>query len=308
MKKQVPAARRGTWGRRDAFRLGGVGLATLGLAACSRVDGGGGGGDGEESGSTLERLREQGFVAVGLANEIPFGFVDDQGNPAGQSPAVAQAVFEELGVPEIQASSVSWDGLIPGLNANRFDVIAAGVFITPERCEQVAFSEPTATSPEAFLVAEGNPHNIQHFTDFVDNPDIKLAVLNASVEQSYAEHFEVPSGQLELIPDQTTGYELLEAGRVDAISMLNVSHQFLLQERGGDFEVTEPFYPEIDGKEEKGWGGLCVRQQDTELLDEINRVIAEFKESGRLLELGEEWGFTEADLPDEKTTAELCEG
>lgn len=306
MKKQVPAIRRGTWGRRDALRLGGVGLATMGLAACTRVDGGGG--DEEGGAGTLDRLREQGFVAVGLANEIPFGFVDDAGDPAGQSPAVAKAVFEELGVPEIQASSVNWDGLIPGLNANRFDVLAAGVFITPERCEQVAFSEPTATSPEAFMVAEGNPHNIQHFTDFADNPDLTLAVLNGSVEQTYANYFEVPEGQQELIPNQTAGFELLEAGRVDAISMLKVSHEYLLQERGGDFEVTEPFFPEVDGKEEKGWGGLCVRQQDTELLEEINRVIAEFRESGRLLELGEEWGFTEADLPDDMTTDQLCEG
>ncbi len=306
MKKQVPAVKRGTWGRRDALRLGGVGLATAGLAACSRVDSGGGG---EEGGpSLLERLREQGFVAVGLANEIPFGFIDGSGEPAGQSPAVAQAVFEELGVPEIQASPVAWDGLIPGLQANRFDVIAAGMFITPERCEQVAFSEPTATSPEAFMVKEGNPENIQHFTDFADNPDLTLAVLNGSVEQTYAEHFGVPEDQMELISNQTAGYELLESGRADAMSMLSVSHTYLLLDRGGPFEVTEAFFPEIDGKEERGWGGLAFRQEDTELLEEVNRVIAEFKENGRLLELGEEWGFTEADLPDDTTTAQLCEG
>lgn len=306
MKKQGPARRRGTWGRRDAFRLGGVGLAVAGLSACTRVDGNGGAN--EDGKSTLERLREQGFVAVGLANEIPFGFVDDAGDPAGQSPAVAQAVFEELGVPEIQASPVNWDGLIPGLDANRFDVLAAGVFITPDRCGQVAFTEPTATSPEAFMVASGNPHNIQHFEDFADNPDLKLAVLNGSVEQTYAEYFGVPDGQMELIGNQTAGYELLESGRVDAVSMLSVSHHYLLQERGGDFEVSEPFFPVMDGKEEKGWGGLCVRQDDTELLEEMNRVIAEFTESGRLLELGEEWGFTEDDLPDGTSTAELCEG
>lgn len=307
MKNQGPARRRGTWGRRDALRLGGAGLAVAGLAACSRVDEGGGNGDGNGQ-STLERLREQGFVAVGLANEIPFGFVDDAGDPAGQSPAVAAAVFEELGVPEIQASPVNWDGLIPGLNANRFDVLAAGVFITPERCEQVAFTEPTATSPEAFMVAAGNPHDIQHFEDFADNPDITLAVLNGSVEQTYAEYFGVPADQMELIGNQTAGYELLEAGRVDAISMLSVSHHYLIQERGGDFDVSDPFFPVMDDKEEKGWGGLCVRPEDTELLEEMNRVIAEFTESGRLLELGEEWGFTEDDLPDGTSTAELCEG
>ncbi|WP_026127608.1 ectoine/hydroxyectoine ABC transporter substrate-binding protein EhuB [Nocardiopsis lucentensis] len=277
-----------------------------GLAACSRVEDGGGG---EEGGtSALERLREQGFVTIGLANEIPFGFMNDAGEPAGQSPAVAAAVFEELGVAEVRPEPVAWDGLIPGLIANQFDVIAAGMFITPERCEQVAFSEPTATSPEAFLVEEGNPGDISHFTSFVDNPDLRLAVLNGSVEQTYAEEFGIPEDQLELIPDQTTGYELLEQGRVDAVSMLKVSHEYLLIDRGGPFEVTEAFFPEIDGKEQRGWGGLALRQGDTELLAEVNRVIGEFKESGRLLELGEEWGFTEADLPDDTTTEQLCEG
>ena len=302
MKNQGPARRRGTWGRRDAFRLAGVGAAAAALAptlaSCSRA--------GEAA--SLEDLREQGFVRVGLANEIPFGFVDGAGEAAGQSPAVAQAVFEELGVPEIVATSTSWDGLIPGLQNNQFDILAAGVFITPERCQEVAFSEPTATAPEAFMVAEGNPYGIQHFEDIAADPDIRLAVLNASVEQTYAEYFGVSDDQMELIPDQTTGFELLENGRVDAISMLKVSHEYLLIERGGAFEVTEPFYPVMDDKEEKGWGGLCLRQGEDELLEEVNRVIAEFTESGRLLELGEEWGFTEDDLPDGTSTAELCEG
>ena len=307
MKKQVPARRRGTWARRDAFRLAGAGAAAAGLAACSRVDESG---NGENGGNTLERLREQGFVSVALANEVPFGFIDDAGEPAGQSPAVAAAVFEELGIPEIQAASTSWDGLIPGLQANQYDVIAAGVFITPDRCGEVAFTEPTATSPEAFLVAEGNPHDIEHFESFVDNPDLTVAVLNGSVEQDYAEYFGVPDGQMELIPDQTTAFELLEAGRVDAVSMLAVSHTYLLIERDleGEYTVTEPFFPVVDGFEERGWGGLCVRQEDEELLEEMNRVIAEFTESGRLLELGEEWGFTEDDLPDGTPTEELCEG
>ncbi|PWV45104.1 amino acid ABC transporter substrate-binding protein (PAAT family) [Nocardiopsis sp. L17-MgMaSL7] len=302
MKNQVPARRRGTWGRRDAFRLAGAGVAVAALApslaSCSRVS----------SGASLADLREQGFVRVGLANEIPFGFVDGSGEAAGQSPAVAKAVFEELGIPEIVATSTSWDGLIPGLQNDQFDVLAAGVFITPDRCQEVAFSEPTATAPEAFMVAKGNPKGIQHFEDIAADPDIRLAVLNASVEQNYAEYFGVPEGQMELIPDQTTGFEMLENGRVDAISMLKVSHEYLLMERGGDFDVTEPFYPVMDGKEEKGWGGLCLRQGDDEMLDEVNRVIAEFTESGRLLELGEEWGFTEDDLPDGTSTAELCEG
>src|SRR5690625_1048702 len=185
-----------------------MGLATAALApalaSCSRAEGG----------ASLGELREQGFVRVGLANEIPFGFVDDAGDPAGQSPAVAKAVFEELGVPEIVATATSWDRRVPGLQNNQFDSLAAGAFITPERGEEVAFSEPTATAPEAFLVELGNPAGIQTFEDIAADPDLRLAVLNASVEQTYAEYFGVAEDQMELIPDQTTGFEHLEAGRV----------------------------------------------------------------------------------------------
>ncbi len=47
--------------------------------------------------------------------------------------------------------------LIPGLQAGRFDIIAAGMFVNPKRCEQVQFSEPTYGIGQAFLVAEGQP-------------------------------------------------------------------------------------------------------------------------------------------------------
>ncbi|MEV2276098.1 ectoine/hydroxyectoine ABC transporter substrate-binding protein EhuB [Nocardiopsis sp. NPDC049922] len=303
MKKQVSAVNRGALGRRDAFRLGGVGLAVAGLAACSRVEDGGTGGGGA---ATLDTIRERGYVRVGLANEQPFGFIDGSGSWAGQSPSLAAAIFEELGVSEIQATPVTWDGLIPGLQSDRFDVVAAGMFVNPERCEQVLFSEPTAQSPEAFLVDSGNPFGITNFESFLDNEEAVLAVLNASVEQGYAESVGIPESQLEIISDQTQGYELLSSGRVDAVSMPSASNNYILQSRGGDFEVTEPFFPVIDGEEQRGYGALAFPLGNEALVDEVNAVLADFKENGRLLEIGQEWGFSEADLPGDVTTEELC--
>lgn len=292
--------------RRDLFRrAAAVGAVAIGgsvlLGACERRQ------DAAAGGLSLDAMREAGVVNVGLANEIPHGYIDDSGELAGQSPAVARAVFKELGVENIRPVPVAWDGLIPGLTQSRlFDVIAAGMFITPERCQVVRFSEPTAQSPEAFMVAKGNPHGIETFKSFVENPDAKVAILNGSVEQTYAKNFDVPDAQIELIPDQATGFDLLRAGRVDAISMLHVSHVFLLRERGGDFEVTEPFFPKIDGEEQRGVGAFAFRQEDTELVDEVNRVLAKFKENGKLLELGKKWGFNEESLPTDITTENLC--
>lgn len=290
------------WTRRDFFRrTAAMGAVAIGgaplLSACSEAGGA----------LDLEKLKNDGFIKVGLSNEKPFGFVATDGTVAGQSPAVCKAVFEELGVKDIQPSPVAWDGLIPGLKSGRFDVIAAGMFITPDRCAEVTFSEPTAQSPEAFMVDKGNPKNLTDFESVVKNK-AKVAVLNASVEQTYAEEFGVPAGQIELIPDQTTGFDLLKAGRVDAISMLHVSHTFLLKDLKleGKYDVTEPFFPVVKGEEQRGVGALAFRSDDSKIVDEVNRVIAEFKESGKLLELGQEWGFDEASLPGDATTAELC--
>lgn len=291
----------GTVSRRGLFRAGGIGLAAIAfgpaLAACSRT----------EDTVTLDSLRKQGFIQVAINNEAPFGYIDENGEVTGSSPELLRAIFAELGVPEVRAESVAWDGLIPGLKAKRFDAVAAGMYITPERCAEVAFAEPTYRVLQAFLVPAGNPHGLTTFDDIAANPDVTVAVLNASVEQGYAKGAGVSEAQIETVDNQTSAYELLSNGRVDAVALSTLSLNRLLNQRGGDFEVTEGFIPVVDGEEVTPAGGLAFRQSDTELLAEVNRVLADFKASGRLLEILEPFGFTEQELPGDLTTEQLCQ-
>lgn len=296
------------WRRREFFfRAGGTGLAVVAapalLSACGRDE------EAEVEGAlTLDGLREQGFITVGIANEQPYGFVDDGGEVTGESPELAKAIFAELGIEEVRADPVSWDGLIPGLTAGRYDMVAAGMFITPERCEEVTFSNPDYQGATAFMVPAGNPEGIATFEDIADNPDITLAVLNAAVEQGYAEELGVPGEQLEPLDDQVTAFEWLESGRVDAIALTNISLNWMLEQREAqdDFEVTEGFIPVIDGEEQIGAGGFVFRQEDTELVDAVNGALEEFKESGQLLEIIEPFGFAEENLPGDLTVDDFC--
>ncbi|MUL43953.1 ectoine/hydroxyectoine ABC transporter substrate-binding protein EhuB [Streptomonospora sp. PA3] len=292
-------------GRRDLLRVGGVTAAALaagpGLAACSRTEP-------AEGQTLLESLREKGSIKAAINNEPPFGFIDDNGKVTGEAPELLRAIVKEMGIDKIEAETVSWDGLIPGLKAGRYDVVAAGMYITPERCQEVAFAEPDYKVLEAFMVPKGNPKNISDYKSVAENPDIKIAVLNASVEQNYAEGNGVTKEQMTLGDNAVQMLDLLEQGRVDAVGLSTFSLNYQMEQRGmqDDYEVTEGFTPVVDGEEVIPAGGFAFRKENDEFLKEFNKVLADFKESGRLTEIGKPFGFDEAAHPGDLTTEELC--
>src|SRR5262245_11026843 len=111
--------------------------------------------------STFEKAKQDGYIRVGFANEAPFGFATPDGKLTGESPEVVKAVLAKIGISQVDGVLTEFGSLIPGLQAGRFDIIAAGMFINPKRCEQIQFSEPSYGIGQAFLVKKGNPKNIK---------------------------------------------------------------------------------------------------------------------------------------------------
>ncbi|MBZ9799837.1 MULTISPECIES: transporter substrate-binding domain-containing protein [Mesorhizobium] len=68
----------------------------------------------------------------------------------------------------IEPVVTEWGSLVPGLQASRFDFITAGMWIKPERCRNVLFSEPIATERGALLVPKGNPEGLHSYEDVRD--------------------------------------------------------------------------------------------------------------------------------------------
>ncbi len=132
--------------------------------------------------STLEQAKADGYIRVGFANEAPFGFATPAGELSGEAPVVAKAVLAKMGIPEVDGVLTEFGSLIPGLKAGRFDIIAAGMFVNPARCNEIAFSEPSYGIGQAMLVPAGNPKGIKDFASFADNGDLKLAVMAGAVE------------------------------------------------------------------------------------------------------------------------------
>jgi len=296
-----------TSSRRDFLRTAVLLSAAVPLAAagCSTTDP-----EKEKAGGgTLQKAKDAGSITVGFANEAPYGYTDKSGKLTGEAPELARVIFKNLGIDEIKGVQVDFGGLIAGLNAKRFDAIAAGMFINPERCASAAFANPEYVAKSAFMVKEGNPKGLKNEKDPAAK-GAKVGVLTGAVEAGYAEKTGVKKGDIKTFADQASAYEGLKAGRVDCIWLTRISLADLLSKHEGEgFEVTDAFTPVIDGKEQLGAGAFAFRKADSDLVDAWNAELAKLKQQNGLLPILQPFGFAEDDMPSpDDTAAKFCKG
>jgi len=274
----------------------GLGAATAVMAGGTRI---------AFAETALERAKAQGFIRVGFANEAPFGYATPDGKLTGEAPEVAKAVLAKMGIAQVDGVLTEFGSLIPGLKAGRFDIIAAGMFINPKRCAEIAFSEPSYGIGQAMLVTKGNPKAVKDFSTFAGNKDLKLAVMSGAVEVSYAKDAGIPEGQLVVLPDQSSLLAAVQSGRADgaALTALSIAD---MAKKGEGVESTTPF-GEVAGKSVKGHGGFGFRKDDKDLLDAFNAELKKFLGSPEHIALVTPLGFGKDYLPN-KTTEQLCKG
>jgi polar amino acid transport system substrate-binding protein len=273
------------------------------LGACQATGGGAAGG----GGGVLENARSAGTIKIGIAGEEPYGFTDVSGEVTGEAPAVARVVLQALGIAEVQAEQVDFGSLIPALNANRYDMVCAGMNITPERCGQAAFSIPDYSALTAFLVPTGNPEQVTKFED-VASKGLPLAVLSAAVEQGYAEAAGVPGGNISPYDDQNALLQAVTSGRAYAAALTDISLKWLAGKNpDAGVEVTEGFTPTENGQPVVSAGGFVFRQADNDLREAFNAELEKAHQDGRWVAAATPFGFSEANLPaDGLTTEQLC--
>ncbi|NEW39301.1 ectoine/hydroxyectoine ABC transporter substrate-binding protein EhuB [Nocardia cyriacigeorgica] len=284
---------------RYAAAFAGATLFAATLAGCTKTDT-------SADGDLLQSLQDSGTVTVGFAGEAPYSFEQD-GQLTGATVALHREIFKNLGIDTVDGVQTEFGALIPGLQAQRFDAVSAGMSILPKRCEQAAFSEPEFMYTTALMVKSGNPMNLTDMQSVKDS-GARMAAMTGAIESDYAASLGIDAT---LVGTPQDGLDAVTSGRADVFALTAISLNWLKNHSpGADVEVTPSFVAVIDGKPQIGAGGTVFRTTDQDLLAAYNAELKKItSDKAKYLSIVGPFGFTERELPDPNmTTEQLCKG
>ncbi len=262
------------------------------------------------SAATVQQLKSRGYIRVAIANEIPYGYMNLQGQAVGIAPDMARKVLARMGIHNIRWVVLPFGSLIPALKAGRVEMVAASQAILPARCQQVAFSEPNSSYGEGLLVTKGNPKKIHGYGDFARRSDLRMGIVSGADEIDFAHAMGIPDDQLVILNANVDAASALLSGRIDAYASTRLSVARLAA-KVPKLEVAQPFRdPVMNGKPVRSWGGFTFRKEDTALLAAFNRQLKAVQKTPFYAATLKHYGLPQKaiDAAEARTTAELCAG
>ena len=241
-------------------------------------------------------------IRIGFANEVPWAYPGDDNAPKGFVNAIALGILNKMGITNVEPVVTDWGGLIPGLQANRFDIITGGMYILKSRCENINFSDPIGVFGDAFIVAKGNPKNLQTYQDIKNAGSVIVTGAGYNIVE-VAKREGIADANIMQVPGPTEILAAVKAGRADAGGVTFFTAQNLAKESGGAIDVTDP------GKLPDwtfNWVGIGFRKADTDFLAEFNKALAEHMGSDAMMQAVAEYNYTKAQLPGDGSTEFAC--
>ena len=248
---------------------------------------------------SLEQYQKSGVIRIGYAVEAPYAFLSETGEVTGESPETAKMIVSRLGIKNIEWRQTDSNSLIPELESGQIDVIAAGMFITPERAKLVNFSQPSIHVMQALLVLRGNPHQIHSYDQVLVDSSLKIAVLSGSIEERIMQNMKTPEDQLITVPDALTGKQAVLTGLADGLALSSPTINWIIMHDNLDeFETAQPFeQPQDNLITKSGYVGFAIRKDETRLLKAWNAAMQDFIGSPEHLDIISRFGFTAEELP-----------
>ncbi|MCZ4282536.1 cystine ABC transporter substrate-binding protein [Kiloniella laminariae] len=229
-------------------------------------------------GELLATVKERGTLLVGLeATYPPFNYQDENGELVGFEVDVAKAIAERLGVTA-EFVPTKWDGMLAGLETERFDVITNQVTITEERQKKYDFSQPYTVSGIQVITLKDNQN------DYTVPADLEGKKVGVGLGSNYEDWLtaNVPGAEVSTYDENATKLQDLLVGRIDAFLNDRLAAAYLLEHSDGRIVAAgEPF--------DKQRMGVALRKNNEDLLLALNKAIDELRADGTLAAISQKW-------------------
>ena len=260
------------------------------------------------NGALAESLAERGKgdgLRVAFYNFKPYAYINEEDKLVGEQVDILRRVLSEMGLKVKDEIATEWGALIPGLKAGRFDVVAAGMFVTPKRCAEVRFSEPTFGIRQAFAVLRGNPEEISDYESIRDK-GLKVGAVSGAAQVGYARAAGIAEANIMQLPDNPTGIAALRAGRISAWAVSAPGVRDIVAGVPEQDLTSTPVFDAVAGKPAVSHGAFAFRGEDGAFVSRFNEVLVSFIGTPEHIALMKSHGMSEDELPT-LTTASLCE-
>ncbi|MER9250142.1 ectoine/hydroxyectoine ABC transporter substrate-binding protein EhuB [Mesorhizobium sp. M0590] len=252
--------------------------------------------------SLLEKIKNGEAIRIGYSDDPPWAYSGGNNEPLGISNTILLAVLKKMGATKIEPVVTEWGSLIPGLQAGRYDVISDAMYVLPERCRNVLFTDPINVGVNSMVVPRGNPKGLHSMEDVRDK-GLTLVTGSGFASLKSARDVGIPDDKLMQVPGYPEILQAVKAGRADA----GAGDYLTLKKAVNNDESLHLASPYTESGKQN-YSAFALPLNDQAAVDAINAVMEGYIGSDEMLASVSTYGYDKLLLPNGRTTAELCKG
>lgn len=229
--------------------------------------------------SSVEKIKANGKLVVGTSADYPpyefHAAVDGKDKIVGFDMDIAKEVADDLGV-KLEIKDMDFDGLLVALQANKVDMVFAGMTPTDERKENADFSDIYYEATHRFILRSGDEGSVKSFDDLKGK---KIGVQKGSIQEGIAKK-NLDEANIKALAKVTDLILDLKNNKVDAILVEEGVAKLYCQKNEG-ISVADNFVV----KDDNGGAAIAFSKGDTELQTEVNKTIKKLKDENKIEKL-----------------------
>ncbi|PID73438.1 MAG: amino acid ABC transporter substrate-binding protein [Desulfobacterales bacterium] len=231
--------------------------------------------------STLEKILQNGEIRVGFeAGYMPFEMTNNKGKFVGFDIDMAKEMAKAMGVKFVPVNT-AFDGIIPSLITDKFDIIMSGMTVTQERNLKINFADPYIIVGQAIILNKKHEGKVLSYKDLNNARFIVSSKLGTTGEQAVKR--KIPKCTYKSFETETEAFLEVINGKADAYvyDQPNCVVMMAQQGKGKAVFLDEPFT-----YEPLAWG---VRKGDPDFINWLNNFLRQMKNDGRYDRIYNKW-------------------